>query len=190
MNINEILEKLSVCSDNELLLITKSGIARFAALLAKAEHTELLQRRKRNQRCASVTLFAKSSGKSIFDSNNSEKLTSYPYDQNLFETQNLIESVYKKIISKYKETSWVRGDLKPEIHVAALKQFWLDCYVADANFLALLLAALQGKVWVGLSGFKKALDSTRGVSAFAIFSIKRYDKKLQQHFLIQKMICK
>lgn len=62
--------------------------------------------------------------------------------------------------------------------------------MADANFLQLLQNSLPNKVWVGFSGFKKAIESTRGVSAFAIFSIKHYDKKLQKIFQIQKMLCK
>jgi hypothetical protein len=189
MNLNEILVKLSTCSDVELLQIIKTGIARYAGYIDKETQAEITLKRKRNQRCASVTLFTKGSNRIIFESTPSEKLSSYPQDQSLFEINNLIESIFKKLIQKFKETSWVRGDNKAEIHIAALRQFWLDCYVADTNFLSLLLSALPNKIWINLSGFKKSIESTRGVSAFAFFSLKRYDKKLQKDFLIQKMLC-
>lgn len=188
MNVNELLKKLAQITDAELLMIVKSGIARYSALCVIQANVESSIRKKRDRRCSSVTLIAKT--KSIIsESDTSEKLRTYPKDQNLFEITNLIESVFKKIIVKYKETSWVRNESKPEIHIAALKQFWLDCYVADSHFLNLLQNSLPNKIWVNYSGFKKSIESTRGVSAFGIFSSKHYDKKLQKVFQLQKLLC-
>jgi hypothetical protein len=186
MNTTQLILKLSFCKDSELLQILKLGLSRFGSF-KRSSSPHSPTRRKRNTRCISMTV-----PKVPLPSPTLSRisLSLYPHDKSFFESAILVENVFKKLIQDYKTTSWVRSDNMGEIHIAALQQFWLDCYASDANFMGLLLESLQHKVWIGLKEFTRCIESAQKVSAFAMFSIKRFDKRLQNLFLIQKMICK
>lgn len=187
----EDIEKISSKSDEEILHLIQKESAKNAALWKMISEGRSSNKRFRAHRCASVPYNIFGETRSIADDNEStnKSLLHSVYKKNI-DLRETVESIFEKLISQYSPTSWCKIENKSLLHIAALKQFWFDCCLCDQIFYALLLDSLPNKVWINSQGFFKSMVAAQKVSAFNIFSLKRYDKKLQKRFLVQKMLCK
>ncbi|OMJ78920.1 hypothetical protein SteCoe_21192 [Stentor coeruleus] len=185
----EDLEKISGKSDEEILHLIQKESAKYAALWRMIFDGRSSSKRVRVHRCASVPYNIFGETKSIADDNESinKSLIKSVYSKNI-DLRETVESIFEKLISQYTPTSWCKLENKSLLHIAALKQFWFDCCLCDQSFYSLLLDSLPNKVWINVQGFFKSMVSAQKVSAFNIFSLKRYDKKVQKRFLVQKML--
>lgn len=144
-------------------------------------------RRRLHQRHISVTVFSKIEDYPEFLT---ERVVNSPTFCSLNGTEKTIENVFKSLVLKYKGTSWLKEVSQPELHIVALKQFWLDCYVSDQLFMKLLFNSLPEKLWITEYGFTCTIESVQRASAFTFFSLRRYDKKIQKNSKLKKLICK
>ena len=76
------------------------------------------------------------------------------------------------------------------LHIVALKQYWLDCYVCDLEMMNLLTDSLPNKIWINLEGFFKVIEAAQRTHMHHFLSPKRYEKKSRLSFLVKKMLCK
>ncbi|OMJ90372.1 hypothetical protein SteCoe_7288 [Stentor coeruleus] len=205
------LEKISHKPDEEILLIILKETAKRASFLNLINEAKSMNKIFKSHRCASVSCNLNKLSQSISYKNlilqnklnlfqdaqsiaDDTESHTYPLLQTAYgksiDLKETVESIYNKLISQYSGTSWCKLEDKALLHIVALKQFWFDCCVCDQTFYSMLFDSLSNKVWINAQGFFKCMESAQKVSAFNIFSLKRYDKKIQKRFLVQKMLCK
>lgn len=205
------LEKISQKSDEEILSIIQKETAKNATFFKLINEAKAMNKKFKSHRCASVSYNLDKLSQSLSYKNlilqnklnlfqdaqsivdETESLT-YPMLQTVYgkciDLKETVERTYDKLISQYSGTSWCKLEDKAFLHIVALKQFWFDCCVCDQTFYSMLFDSLPNKVWINTQGYFKCMESAQKVSAFNIFSLKRYDKKIQKRFLVQKMLCK
>ncbi|OMJ73529.1 hypothetical protein SteCoe_27751 [Stentor coeruleus] len=188
----KILDKIGKISnkpDEEILHIIRKLSAKNAALWKMISEGRSSSKRIKVHRCASVQYNIFKETKSIAEDNEStnKSLLHSVYSKNIG-LRETVESIFEKLISQYSSTSWCKLENKSLLHIAALKQFWFDCCLCDQKFYTLLLDSLPNKVWINAQGFFKSMAAAQKVSAFNVFSLKRYDKKVQKCFSVQKML--
>ena len=184
-----MIQEISRLDDSQILLIIKQCIEKYAALVRYQDHFKQIAKRRQHTRCISVTTFPRFEDGSFIKS--ADKLRSPCLISKILphELTSTIENVFNLLGERYKGTSWLAHTPKIEIHIVAIKQFWLDCYVSDENFMTLLYESLAHKIWIKLEEFTKSIENAQKTSAHKTFSLKRYDKKANKVFQIEKMIC-
>ncbi|CAG9311242.1 unnamed protein product [Blepharisma stoltei] len=99
-----------------------------------------------------------------------------------------IDLVFSEIYSNYKKTTYVRslsGD--QEVHIVAIRQFFLDCYVCDQFFLNMLMSPISNLIWVKNEDFFKAIEGANKNSPYFL-SIKKFGKERKRIFQLQRML--
>ncbi len=177
--------------DNTQLIKTlKAETAKYARLKQCLRELRAAPKRTKVHRCSSVNLNFNNNVTLHTEGYEKQKfhlpLSAYSNNVELCET---IERVFERLIEQYSGTSWCKDEKEPVLHAVALKQFWLDCYTSDQNFLSLLTESISNKPWINVEGIYNSIEAAQRLSAFNIFPLKRYDKKLQKNFLIQKLLC-
>mmetsp|Transcript_22926 Transcript_22926/g.22655 ORF Transcript_22926/g.22655 Transcript_22926/m.22655 type:complete len:175 (+) Transcript_22926:310-834(+) len=100
-----------------------------------------------------------------------------------------MDAVFESIYEKYKNYSWSRLNAEErEVHIAVLKQFWLDCYICDQTFLNLLLSPLKNKLWINYDSFAESLRGIHKTNIFHMLTLGMHGKKAKKIFLIQKLL--
>jgi hypothetical protein len=173
-------------SESDLLKKLKLLIAQHAALSRHMSLARAPFKKKTFHKCSSVIMSTHTSENLHTEEDDLNfRYSGYIDDKNC----STIEAVFEKVIDQYSGTSWCKPD-NFLIHIVALKQFYYDCYVSDLSLLNLLCDSLPNKIWINIQGFYKAVEAAQRGSSHNFFSPKRYDKKTQKNFLIQKMLCK
>ena len=175
--------------DEDILKLIKFQIGKYASLSRQQSLTKAYSKKK-GHRCSSVTMASHSNDR--VHTEETEPSRYYSEKRRIGQDIDIdftIESVFKKLIQAYSGTTWCKEEPRPQIHIVALKQFWLDCYMCDSNSMELLMDSLPNKIWINVEGFFKTVETATKTSSYTIFSFKRYDKKLQTNFLIKKLLC-
>jgi hypothetical protein len=76
------------------------------------------------------------------------------------------------------------------IHISALRQFFLDCYVISDHFMSLLMSPFRPQVWVSQSQFLSSFEEvqSRVLDPLALYAEDPHSiKKL---LAMQKLLCK
>lgn len=190
MNNNFTLNKLVSLTDTELKAVLSVNLARFAAYLDKKRRAKQIVRKKRICKYSSAS-FALKTQESLSEFDEELRRNSILQNKIVYEIDHIVDNVFQFVAGMYKGTSWVRNwENTIELHLAAVRQFWLDCYVGDGTFLALLFRNLTQRVWFHLHDFRLCIENAQKKTAYGIFSLKRHDKKMKTTFQTQKAICK
>lgn len=186
MEISDMVGK----SDLEKLGILKAGIANYAGLCRLEALKDFLPKKK-THRCSSVNMGKHCVARLHTDEEEFIRISPRKGLKNSDkDLSSIIESVFNKLVVQYSTTTWCKGEENKMLHIVALKQFWLDCYICDCNLMGLMYESLPNKIWVNIEGFYKSVEAARRANSHTIFSLKRFDKKIQKNFLIKKMLCK
>jgi hypothetical protein len=188
MNYPITLNQITLDNEEDLLDFLRSQLSRHSKLYFVLHEFHWPIRKTRNHRCSSVD-FTFHPGKTFHtEPEESEKqrlpISILVKNPELCQTT---ENVFNCLIEKYRGSSWTKEG--KFLHVAAFKQFCLDCFTFDTTFFKLLLDGVNSKLWISVEGFFKAVESVQRSSSHHFLSFKRYEKKSQKKFLIQKMLC-
>jgi hypothetical protein len=92
--------------------------------------------------------------------------------------------VFEEVCRRGKE----RGEA--EVHLAAIKQFWLDCGVCSMVFFHILMAPVRDKQWLRREDFLRSLESFQQKNLVLAFLPEQKKKQMALTMKIQKMLCK
>ena len=77
-----------------------------------------------------------------------------------------------------------------QLSIAAVKQFFLDCYACDAKFFTLVLEPIKGRDWVNSEQFVKCFEGIHNGSNWKFFSVKKIKLDEKDNLMRLKLICK
>mmetsp|Transcript_18385 Transcript_18385/g.33063 ORF Transcript_18385/g.33063 Transcript_18385/m.33063 type:complete len:225 (-) Transcript_18385:861-1535(-) len=80
-------------------------------------------------------------------------------------------------------------DDKYTVHISALRQFFLECYVTSDHFMSLLLAPYRTITWVSQAQFIRSFDEvhSRMLEPLSLYTEDPY--RIKKLFAMQKLFC-
>lgn len=76
------------------------------------------------------------------------------------------------------------------IHISALKQFFLECYVTSDKFMSLLLAPYRSQVWVTQPQFLRSFQEVHSHILEPLSLYAEDPTHIKKLFTVQKLFCK
>lgn len=110
---------------------------------------------------------------------------SNPYE---IETKLMIHNIFSKIGENYAGNIWLRDNVFKEYNTFVVKQFFLDCFVYDPNFMNILMVPTFHVRGVSVETFSKCFEQMKD-GHMQISSAHRVDKLRKNNFQIQKILC-
>ncbi|OMJ80625.1 hypothetical protein SteCoe_19054 [Stentor coeruleus] len=112
---------------------------------------------------------------------------SNPYE---IETSLMIHNIFSKIGENYAGNIWLRDNVFKEYNTFVIKQFFLDCFVYDQNFMNILMVPTFHVRGVTVETFSKCFDQMKNGHLQISSAYNRVDKLKRNNFHIQKVLCK
>ncbi|OMJ67520.1 hypothetical protein SteCoe_35282 [Stentor coeruleus] len=110
---------------------------------------------------------------------------SNPYE---IETSIMIHNIFSKIGENYAGNIWLRDNMFKEYNAFVVKQFFLDCFVYDQNFMNILMVPTFHVRGVTVETFLKCFDQMKNVHLQISSAYNRVDRLKKNDFHIQKVL--
>jgi hypothetical protein len=75
------------------------------------------------------------------------------------------------------------------IHISALKQFFLNCYVSSSHFMSLLMIPFKTQVWVSEVQFLRSFENIQSHIFEALNLYADNPQSAKKLFAVQKLFC-
>jgi hypothetical protein len=75
------------------------------------------------------------------------------------------------------------------IHISALRQFFLNCYVSSSQFMSLLMLPFKTQVWISEGHFLRSFENIQSHIFEALDLYADNPRSAKKLFAVQKLFC-